>query len=95
MTMKRLIALTTGLLLFATPIANAHTALVSATPKNNAMLHKSPAAITLTFNEALIKISGQNPSKISLTNSKGVAITLPEPTIQKSTITKCLGQGKD
>ena len=61
--MKRLIALTTGLLLLFTPTANAHTALVSSNPKNNAMLTKSPTSISINYNEDLIKISGKNVSK--------------------------------
>ena len=83
--MKRLIAITTGLLLLATPIANAHTALVSSNPKSNAMLTKSPTSISITFNEDLIKISGKNVSKISLSSTLG-AIKLGPITINKGTI---------
>ena len=75
--MKRLIALTTGLLLLAMPVANAHTALVSSNPKSNAMLTASPKYISITFNEELIAIAGKQVSKISLFNAKGKEIKLP------------------
>ena len=83
--MKRLIALATGLLLLATPIANAHTTLVSSNPKSNAMLTKSPTSISITFDDPLIKISGKNVSKISLSSTSG-AIKLGPTTINKGTI---------
>jgi copper resistance protein C len=95
--MKRLIALATGLLLLATPIANAHTTLVSSSPKSNAMLTKSPTSISITFDDPLIKISGKNVSKISLSSTLG-AINLGPTAINKGTISapiiKSLSAGK-
>ena len=84
--MKRFIALTISLLLLMMPIANAHTTLTSSNPKSDAMLMKSPKSISLTFNEDLIKISGKNISKISLSNTIG-AVKLGAITINKRTIT--------
>jgi methionine-rich copper-binding protein CopC len=83
--MKRITALAIGLLLITSPVAQAHTALVSSNPKSNAMLTKSPTSISLTFNEDLIKISGKNVSKLSLSNTLG-AINLGPTTINKGTI---------
>jgi methionine-rich copper-binding protein CopC len=83
--MKRIIALATGLLLLSSPAAQAHTALVSSNPMSNAMLTKSPANISLTFNEDLIKISGKNVSKLSLSNTLG-EIKLGAVDVTKSVI---------
>ena len=79
--MKRLIVLVTGLLLIASPTAQAHTVLVSSSPKSNAMLKASPKYISITFNEELIEIAGKPVSKISLFNAKGKEIKLPKAQI--------------
>ena len=79
--MKRLITLTAALLLLSSPIANAHTALVSSSPKQDAMLTASPKYISLTFNEALVSIAGKEVSKIRLFNAKGKEIKLPKPQV--------------
>ncbi len=76
--MKRIIALTTGLLLLASPIANAHTALVSTHPKANAMLKSSPKYISLTFSQDLIEVAGKKVNKIRLFNSKNKEIKLTD-----------------
>ena len=84
--MKRIFMVTFSLLLATTPAANAHTSLVSSNPKSNAMLMESPKSISITFNEDLIKISGKNVSKISLSNTIG-NVKLGAITINKGTIT--------
>ena len=76
--MKRIITLTTGLLLLVTPIANAHTALVSTYPKSNAMLKSSPKYISLTFSQDLIEIPGNEANKIRLFNSKNKEIKVTQ-----------------
>ena len=83
--LKRAFLLAITTLILVNPLANAHTALVSSNPKSNAMLMESPKSISLTFNEDLIKISGKNVSKISLSNTLG-AIKLGPTTINKGTI---------
>jgi len=77
---------TFSLILATAPAANAHTSLVSSNPKSNAMLMESPKSISITFNEDLIKISGKNVSKISLSNTIG-NVKLGAITINKGTIT--------
>ena len=77
---------TFSLLLATAPAANAHTSLVSSNPKSNAMLMESPKSISITFNEDLIRISGKNVSKISLSNIIG-NVKLGAITINKATIT--------
>jgi len=84
--MKRIFMVTFSLLLATAPAANAHTSLVSSNPKSNAMLMESPKSISITFNEDLIKISGKNVSKISLSNTIG-NVKLGAITINKGTIT--------
>lgn len=76
--MKRISVVIVSLLLLASPAANAHTALVSSSPKSNAMLKASPKYISITFNEELIEIAGKPVSKISLFNAKGKEIKLPK-----------------
>ena len=76
--LKRVISLTFALIITSMPIANAHTALVSSSPKKNAMLTASPKYISLTFNEELIAIAGKDVSNISLINAKGKEIKLPK-----------------
>ena len=84
--LKRALILAFATLLIANPVAQAHTALVSSNPKSNAMLKTSPKQISITFNEDLIKISGKNFSKISLSNTIG-QVKLGAITINKDTIT--------
>ena len=84
--MKRILMVTFSLLLATAPAANAHTSLVSSNPKSNAMLMESPKSISITFNEDLIRISGKNVSKISLSNTIG-NVKLGAITINKATIT--------
>ena len=79
--LKRVISLTFALIIASMPIANAHTALVSSSPKQNAMLTASPKYISLTFNEELISIAGKEVSKIRLFNAKGKEIKLPKPQV--------------
>ena len=84
--LKRAFLLAFTTLIVVNPWANAHTALVSSNPKSNAMLLESPKSISITFNEDLIKISGKNVSKISLSNTIG-NVKLGAITINKGTIT--------
>ena len=79
--LKRALLLALGTTLATMTFANAHTALVSSSPKSNAMLKASPKYISITFNEELIEIAGKPVSKISLFNAKGKEIKLPKAQI--------------
>ena len=79
--MKRITVVILSLLLLASPNASAHTALVTSSPKSNAMLKSSPKYISITFNEELIEIAGKPVSKIRLFNAKGKEIKLPKAQI--------------
>ena len=82
----KLIAFAAMLLLMGTPVASAHTALVSSSPANNANLHKFPKSISLTFNENLIKISDKNVSKISIAKPDGTSLKVNALKLNKSVI---------
>ena len=79
--MRKFLLIAIALSLVCTPVASAHTALVSSSPKSNAMLKASPKYISITFNEELIEIAGKPVSKISLFNAKGKEIKLPKAQI--------------
>jgi methionine-rich copper-binding protein CopC len=87
--LKRALILALASLFIVNPVANAHTTLVSSNPKSNAMLKASPKQISITFDDDLIKISGKNVSKISLSNTIG-EVKLGATTINKGTITALL-----
>ena len=76
--LKRAFIAALTLSIVVTSIANAHTAMVSSSPKSNAMLKSSPKYISITFTEDLIEIAGKSVSRISLFNSKGQEIKLPK-----------------
>lgn len=84
MTLKRrLLGLVVTFAMLSPNSAYAHTALISSNPKNNAVLQKAPTAITLNFNEPLIKISGREVSRVSLIDGKGKRIKLGQLKITK------------
>ena len=83
--MKRIIGALL-LVIFLTPSsAYAHTALVSSSPKNGAVLTKSPSTISLTFTEELLRLSGKNVSRLSLIDSAKKQIALGKTTFNKAT----------
>lgn len=87
MKLKRsLLALVVTYGLMAPTNAYAHTALLSSNPKNKAVLHKAPTSITLNFNEPLIKISGKEISRVSLTDADGKSLALGALQITKGKI---------
>ena len=90
--MKRLIGILLMAIFIAPSNAYAHTALVSSTPKNGAVLIKSPTTISLTFNEQLIKLGGKNVSRISLVDRSERQIKLGKVAVSKSRISAPLNQ---
>ena len=65
------LALTALLLTYSAPYAQAHTTLVSSNPKSGAILNSAPNRVSLTFNENLLIISGQNPNSLEITSATG------------------------
>ena len=63
--------LSLSLLITFTPHAYAHSTLVSSNPKSGAILNSAPTRVSLTFNENLLIISGQNPNSLEITSATG------------------------
>ncbi|MEB8340343.1 copper resistance CopC/CopD family protein [Streptomyces endophyticus] len=82
--------LTLVALLFATPVASAHTELESSSPKSGAHLSQLPKEVTLTFSEPVdladlhVTLGGD---ELALTQDKGrdtVAVTVPQRKAKKA-----------
>ena len=84
--MKRIFGALLLVIFLAPSSAYAHTALVSSSPKNGAVLTKSPSTISLTFTEELLRLSGKNVSRLSLIDSAKKQIALGKTTFNKATI---------
>jgi methionine-rich copper-binding protein CopC len=63
-----------ALTLLATPVASAHSKLISSDPKSGAVVTVLPKQVVLTFNEKLMVINKINPSKMVITESSGIQI---------------------
>lgn len=74
--MKRLIApvLSIALLLNATPMAEAHSSLISSHPKSGAVLKAVPELVTLTFNEKILVIPGSHPNSLNISSTSGESL---------------------
>ena len=64
--MKRILVSAIAILLMTSPMAQAHSRVVSSNPTAGSTINKMPAAISLTANEELVKLNGKEISKISL-----------------------------
>ena len=92
--LKRALLLGISALLIATPVAQAHSRVVSSNPAAGSTITKMPSAISLTANEELVKLNGKEISKISLIAPDKSAVklgaiaanklTLSAPILQKS-----------
>ena len=69
-----MLALALGLMLITPVPVEAHAQLVAATPKVSAVLYKSPTAVSLTFDDDLIDLSGSN--QIVVKNAKGTIVSI-------------------
>ena len=63
------------LMVSSASIADAHSTLVSSTPKSGATLSAVPGLVTLTFNEKLLVIPGEHPNSLAVANSSGQSMT--------------------
>jgi LPXTG-motif cell wall-anchored protein len=61
--------------------AQAHSALKSSTPTNSEIIDLLPSVISLTFNEDLLSIEGEQVNTLALTGSDGTDYVLLQPTI--------------
>lgn len=67
-------------------VAEAHSTLVSSSPKSGATLNSFPAFVTLTFNEKLLIIAGEHPNSLTVTSSSSQSITSGPLKVTGSTI---------
>jgi methionine-rich copper-binding protein CopC len=67
-------ALSVSLLCSATPMAEAHSTLISSLPKNGAVLKALPREVTLRFNEELLVIAGKQPNTLRIASPTGESI---------------------
>lgn len=71
--MKRLL-IALSFLFLLTPQALAHTALVSATPSESAVIKELPSTFTLTFNEELMVLGDKKINQIALISPDGTEV---------------------
>ena len=72
--MKRLLALTLLLVMYALPV-NAHSALVSSVPAADATVVDFPMEVVLNFNEDLMIVGDENPNKLEVFDSQGALVS--------------------
>ena len=72
--MKRLLALTLLLVMYALPV-NAHSALVSSVPSADATVVDFPMEVVLNFNEELMLVGDQNPNKVEVFDDQGALVS--------------------
>ena len=72
--MKRLLALTFLLVMYALP-GNAHSALVSSVPAADATVVDFPMEVVLNFNEELMIVGDQNPNKVEVFDDQGALVS--------------------
>ena len=72
--MKRLLALTFLLVMYALPV-NAHSALVSSVPAADATVVDFPMEVVLNFNEDLMIVGDENPNKLEVFDSQGALVS--------------------
>ena len=72
--MKRLLALTFLLVMYALPV-NAHSALVSSVPAADATVVDFPMEVVLNFNEELMIVGDENPNKVEVFDSQGALVS--------------------
>ena len=84
--MKRILVSAIAILLMTSPMAQAHSRVVSSNPAAGSTITKMPSAISLTANEELVKLNGKEISKISLIAPDKSAIKLGAIAANKLTI---------
>ncbi len=81
------LVLLSGALALITPAAQGHSALVTSTPKNGAVIKTFPKSFSLTFNEEILKLPGKEPSRVQLIAPNLARISLGKVTIAKEVLT--------
>lgn len=85
---RRAILLTFALSLFASNIstAQAHTGLLSSSPKAASVISTWPTKVTLTFNEAIVVLPAKSVNWIIVKDSLGHRVDLGKSSVKGSTI---------
>ena len=81
------LVLLSGALALITPAAQGHSALVTSTPKNGAVIKTFRKLVSLTFNEEILKLPGKEPSRVQLIAPNLARISLGKVTIAKEVLT--------
>ena len=84
--MKRILVSAIAILLMTSPMAQAHSRVVSSNPAAGSTITKMPAAISFTANEELVKLNGKEISKISLVAADKSEVKLGAISANKLTI---------
>ena len=84
--MKRVLLGAIAIILITSPMAQAHSRVVSSNPAAGSTITKMPAAISLTANEELVKLNGKEISKISLIAPDKSSVKLGAISANKLTI---------
>jgi len=87
--MKRLLALTLLLVMYALP-AGAHSALVSSVPSANSTVVDFPMDVVLNFNEELMIVGDANPNKVEVFDEQGALIS-GESVVNGASVTTPVG----
>jgi len=74
--------------------AFAHSALESSIPSNGEMIDALPSVISITFNENLISIEGEQVNTLTLKGSDGSPCELSEPTISGAVLSAQVADGQ-
>jgi methionine-rich copper-binding protein CopC len=81
------LVLLSGALALTTPAAQGHSALVTSTPKNGAVIKTFPKIFKLTFNEEILKLPGKEPSRVQLIAPNRMRISLGKVAIVRQVLT--------
>lgn len=81
---RQVLATTLLLLALGTPVALAHTALISATPAIDSIVTSWPSQVTLIFAENLQTLTGQSINFATATNSAGIQVSLNKVSVDKN-----------
>lgn len=74
--------------------AHAHSALESSIPASGEMIDDLPSVMSLTFNEDLISIEGEQVNTLTLQSSDGSPYELSEPTISGAVLSAQVADGQ-
>lgn len=72
--MRRSVGVVVALLLGFSPVASAHTTLLSSDPAHDTVIQEWPDHLTLTFGETLQLLAGSEINRVNVTNAKAQSL---------------------